>query len=71
MPPEVLLLYRIVLAILGFLLFQMKLSTVLSRSLKNFAGILLGIALNLFLALLKALHARVLDKMQGKHPYTN
>ena len=38
MPPEVLLLYRIVLDILGFLLFHMKLSTVLSRSLKNFAG---------------------------------
>ena len=47
MPPEVLLLYRIVLAILGFLLFHMKLSTILSRSLKNFAGILMGIVLNL------------------------
>ena len=35
------------LAILGFLLFHMKLSTVLLRSLKNFAGILMGIALNL------------------------
>ena len=47
MPPEVLLLYRIVLAILGFLLFHMKLNTVLLRSVKNFAEILMGIALNL------------------------
>ena len=47
MPPEVLSLYWIVLAILGFLLFYVKLSTVLSRSVKNFAGILMGIALNL------------------------
>ena len=31
----------------GFLLFHMKLSTVLSRSVKNFAGILIDIALNL------------------------
>ena len=31
----------------GFLLFCMKLSTILSRSVKNFAGILMGIALNL------------------------
>ena len=44
---EVLLLYRIVLAILGLLLFHMKLSTVLLRSLRNFAGILMSIALNL------------------------
>ena len=50
MPPEVLLLYRIVLAILGFLIFHMMLSTVLSRSMKNFAGILMGIALNLQIA---------------------
>ena len=47
MIPEVLLLYRIVLAVLGFLFFHMKLSTVLSRSVKNFARILMGIALNL------------------------
>ena len=47
MPPEILLLYRNVLTILGCLLFHMKLSTVLSRSLKNFAGILMDIALNL------------------------
>ena len=33
MPPEVILLYRIVVAILGFLHFHMKLGTVLSRSL--------------------------------------
>ena len=50
MPPEVLLLYRIVLAILGFLLFHMKFITVLLKSLKNFAGILMGIALNLQIA---------------------
>ena len=47
MPPEVPLLYRIVLAILGFLLFHMRLNTILSRSVKKFAGILMGIALNL------------------------
>ena len=47
MHPEVLLLHRIVLAILGFLLFHMKLSTVLLRSVKNFAVILMLIALNL------------------------
>ena len=42
------LLYRIVLAILRFLFFHMKLSTVLSRSVKNFARILMGVALNLW-----------------------
>ena len=47
MPPEVPLLYRIVLVVLGFLLFHMKLSIILSRSVNNFAGILMGIALNL------------------------
>ena len=47
MPPEVLLLYRIVLAILGFLLFHTKLSIIISRSVKNFTEILMGIALNL------------------------
>ena len=43
------LLYRIVLAILaiGFLLFHMKLIIVLSMSVKNCAGILMGITLNL------------------------
>ena len=45
--PEVLLLYKIVLSILVFLLFYMKLSIILLRSVKNFAGILLGISLNL------------------------
>ena len=35
MPPEVLLLYRIVLTILGVLLFHMKLSTVLSAVKNN------------------------------------
>jgi hypothetical protein len=44
-PPEVLLLLRVVFAILGFLLFQMQI--VLSYSLKNLIGILMGIALNL------------------------
>ena len=41
MPPEVPLLYRIVLAILGFLFFHMKLIFVLSRSVKNCVGILM------------------------------
>ena len=50
MPPEVLLLYRIVLAILGFLFFHIKLIIVLSRSVKNFVGILMGIVLNLLIA---------------------
>ena len=49
-PPEVLSLFRIVLNILGFLLFHMKLSTVLLRFVKNFAGLLMGIALNLLIA---------------------
>ena len=40
-------LYRIVLALLVFLFFHMKLSIVLLRSVKNFAGILLGIELSL------------------------
>jgi hypothetical protein len=35
-PPEVLLLLRIVLAILGFLVFQMYLQIVLSNSVKNY-----------------------------------
>ena len=47
MPLEVLLLYRIILAILGFLFFHMKLTIVLSRSVKNCVGILMGIVLNL------------------------
>ena len=52
-PPEVPLLYRVVLGILSFLLFHIKLSTVFSRSVKNFAGILMGIALNLSIAFSK------------------
>ena len=42
MPPEVPLLYRIDLTILGFLLFHLKLSIVLSRFVKNFAVIFYG-----------------------------
>ena len=38
---------QIVLAILNFLFFHMQSSIVLSRSVKNFGGILSGIALNL------------------------
>jgi hypothetical protein len=44
---EVLLLYRIVLAILGFLFFQMKLRVILLRFVKNYVEILMGIALSL------------------------
>ena len=47
MPQEVPLLYGIILAILGFLFFHIKLIVVLSRSVKNVFGILIGIALNL------------------------
>ena len=50
MPPEVLLFYRIVLAILGFWFFHVKLIIVLSRSVKNFVLVLMGIALNLYIA---------------------
>jgi hypothetical protein len=46
-PPEVLLSLRRVFAILGFLLFQMNLQIAPSNSLKNWVGILMGIALNL------------------------
>jgi hypothetical protein len=46
-PPEVLLLFKIVLAVLGFLLFHMKLRITLSRSVKKCVGILMVIALNL------------------------
>ena len=46
MPPEVLLLYRTVLAILGFSHFHMKLSTILLSSVKNFAGM----ELNMYIA---------------------
>jgi hypothetical protein len=44
--PEALLLYRIVLAFLGFFS-HMKLSIVLSKSVKNCVGILMEIALTL------------------------
>ena len=50
MPPEVPLLYRIVLDILSFLFFHIKLIIVLSSSVMNFVGILMGIALNLQIA---------------------
>jgi len=49
-PQEVLLLLRIVVAIIGFLLFQMNLQIVLSNSLKNWIGILMGSSLNLYIA---------------------
>ena len=38
---------QIILAILDFLFLHMKLNIVLSRSVKNCVGILMGIALNL------------------------
>ena len=43
MSTKVLLLYRIVLVIVGFLLFLMKLSIVVSGSVKNFSGILMSL----------------------------
>ena len=48
-PPEVLLLLRIVFAILSFILFQKNLRIALSISVKNCVGILKGIALNLYI----------------------
>jgi hypothetical protein len=45
--PEVLLLYSIILAILGFLLSYIKLRIILSRSVKNWDELLRGTALNL------------------------
>jgi hypothetical protein len=45
--PEVLLLFRIVLDILEFLFFHIKLRIALSRSVKKCAGILMEIILNL------------------------
>jgi hypothetical protein len=41
---------RIILAIMDFLFFHMKLRIVLFMSVKNCAGILMGIALNLWIA---------------------
>ena len=48
-PPEVLLLLRIVFVVLGvfFFLIQMSLQIALSNSVKNYVRILMGIALNL------------------------
>jgi hypothetical protein len=46
-PPEVLLLLKIVYVILGFLLFQMNFQIALSNSVKSWVGILMGVALNL------------------------
>jgi hypothetical protein len=46
-PPEVLLLFWIAFAVLGFLFFHMKLRISLSRSVKKCVRILMGIALNL------------------------
>jgi hypothetical protein len=50
MPPNILLLYVVVLAILGFLFFHIMLRIVLSRSVWNWVGTLMGIALNLYIA---------------------
>ena len=47
MPPEVPLLNRIIFCYPGFFDFHIKLIIVLSRSVKNFVGILMGIALKL------------------------
>ena len=51
MPLEVPLAHSYVLAILGFLFFHMKLSTVLSRSVNNCVQFMMGIALNLQIAI--------------------
>ena len=48
MPPEISLLYKIVLTILGFLFLRINLLIVLSRFVKNYDGILMGIPLNLY-----------------------
>ena len=50
MPPEVSSLYSIVLAIVSYLFSHLKLSIVLSRSVKNYVESLMRIALNLQLA---------------------
>jgi hypothetical protein len=52
-PPKVILLFSIVLGTLGGLFFHMKLTTVLSRSVKNYVVILIGIALKLYIAFSK------------------
>jgi hypothetical protein len=48
--PTVLLLLRSIFTILGFWPFQMNLRIALPLSLKNYVGILMGIALNLLIA---------------------
>ena len=48
-PPEVVLLFRIGLAILNLLFYYLKLRIALSMTVKNFVGILMGIALNLYI----------------------
>jgi hypothetical protein len=45
--PEVLLLWRIVLTIMGLLLFRMNLRIAFSNSIKKWVGLLIGLALNL------------------------
>jgi hypothetical protein len=45
--PEILLWFRIVLAIQGFSLFRKKLRNALSLSVRHFVGILMEIVLNL------------------------
>jgi hypothetical protein len=49
--PEIILLFRIVLAILGSLFYHMKLRIGLSMAVKNCVGILMGIALSLEIVL--------------------
>jgi hypothetical protein len=49
-PPEVFLLLRIAFVVLGGVFCHMKLRIALFRSLKNCVGILMGIALNMYIA---------------------
>ena len=46
---DILLLFRIVLAILGFLFSHMKLKIVLSKSVRNYIGIVMEIVLSLYI----------------------
>lgn len=50
---DILLLFRIVLAILGFLFSHMKLKIVLSKSVRNYIGIVMEIVLSLYIFNLK------------------
>ena len=50
MPLEIPLLYRVVLALLSFLFLHMRLSIVLSMSVRNYVAVLIGIALNLYIS---------------------